>query len=139
MTGQSCSSGNELKFINSDAFTMNGYILGHAPFGDIGQCHGPNMRDVDFSLDKNWGIPKLGEAAKLQFRLEFFNLFNHPMFRYGSSSADSNQNLHFVGTGGQIVNGVVTGSTPLSNGFGNTPLSSNLGNREIQYALKLIF
>ena len=139
MTGQSCSSGNELQFINSGAFTMNGYILGHAPFGDIGQCHGPNMRDVDFSLDKNWGIPKLGEAAKLQFRLEFFNLFNHPMFRYGSSSADSNQNLHFVGTGGQIVNGVVTGSTPLGNGFGNTPLSSNLGNREIQYALKLIF
>jgi hypothetical protein len=138
-TGASCSAGNELKFINSGAFTMNGYVIGHAPFGDIGQCHGPNMRDVDFSLDKNWGIPGLGEKAKLQFRLEFFNLFNHPMFRYGSSSADSNQNLHFVGTGGQIVNGVVTGSVPLSNGFGNTPLSSNLGNREIQYALKVIF
>jgi len=138
-TGQSCSSGNELHYINSNAFTMNGYVIGQAPAGQIGQCHGPNMRDVDFSLDKNWGIPKLGEKAKLQFRLEFFNLFNHPMFRYGSSSADSNQNLHFVGTGGQIVNGVVTGSTPLSNGFGNTPLSSNLGNREIQYALKVIF
>lgn len=138
-TGVSCSAGQELKFINSGAFTMNGYVIGQAPLGDIGQCHGPNMRDVDFSLDKNWGIPKLGEKAKLQFRFEFFNLLNHPMFRYGSSSADSNQNLHYVGTGGSIVNGVVTGSTPLSNGFGNTPLSSNLGNREIQYALKVIF
>ena len=37
----------------------------------------------------------LGERAKLQFRLEFFNLFNHPMFRYGSASLDSNVNLHF--------------------------------------------
>jgi hypothetical protein len=139
-TGQSCSSGNELRYISPDAFTMNGYVLGHAPFGNIGQCHAPNIRDVDFSLDKNWGIPKLGEAAKLQFRLEFFNLFNHPMFRYGSSSADSNQNLHFVGSGGQIVNGVVTGTKLLTGSqFGNTPLSSNLGNREIQYALKLIF
>ena len=139
-TGQSCSSGNELRYLNPNAFTMNGYVFGHAPFGDIGQCHGPNMRDVDFSLDKNWGLPKLGEKAKLQFRLEFFNLFNHPMFRYGSSSADSNQNLHFVGSGGQIVNGVVTGTTLVSGSqFGNTPLSSNLGNREIQYALKVIF
>jgi Carboxypeptidase regulatory-like domain len=138
-TGQSCFSGSSLHYISTDAFTMNGYVIGQPPAGQIGQCHGPNIRDVDFSLDKNWAMPKmLGENTKLQFRLEFFNLFNHPMFRYGGSSADSNQNLHFVGTGGRIVNGVVTGSTPVS-GFGNTPLTSNLGNREIQYALKLIF
>ena len=139
MTGQSCFSGNKLQYINPAAFTMNGYVLGQRPFGGTGQCHGPNTRDVDFSLDKNWGIPKLGEQAKLQFRLEFFNLFNHPMFRYGGSSLDSNSNLHFLAHGGQVVNGVITGSTIQSNGFGNTPLSNNLGNREIQYALKLIF
>jgi hypothetical protein len=140
-TGASCFSGNNLQYINPKAFTMNGYVLGQAPPGEIGQCHGPAIRDVDFALDKNWNLPKiLGESAKLQFRLEFFNLFNHPMFRYGSSSADSNQNLHFVGSGGQIVNGVVTGTTlQAGSPFGNTPLSSNLGNREIQYALKLIF
>jgi hypothetical protein len=138
--GQSCFSGNNLQYINPKAFTMNGYVLGQRPFGDTGQCHGPAIRDVDFSLDKNWSIPKLGESTKLQFRLEFFNLFNHPMFRYGSSSLDSNANLHFVGDGGQIVNGVVQGTT-LHGGstFGLTPNSSNLGNREIQYALKFIF
>ena len=65
---------------------------------------------------------------------------DHPMFRYGSSSLDSNVNLHFVGSGGQIVNGVVQGTTlQAGSTFGNTPFSSNLGNREIQYALKLIF
>ena len=141
MTGASCFSGNNLQWINPAAFTMNGYVLGQRPFGNTGQCHGPGIRDVDFALDKNWNMPKkLGENTKLQFRLEFFNLFNHPMFRYGSSSLDSNVNLHFVGSGGQIVNGVVQGSTlQAGSTFGNTPFSSNLGNREIQYALKLIF
>lgn len=139
-TGESCLSGNKLQYISPSAFTMNGYALGQAPFGDTGQCHGPAIRDVDFSLDKNWRIPKFGEQAKLQFRLEFFNLFNHPMFRYGSSSLDSNANLHFVGSGGTVVNGVVTGTTlQTGSSFGNTPFSSNLGNREIQYALKFIF
>jgi hypothetical protein len=135
-----CFSGNKLRWINSQGFTMNGYTLGQAPLGDTGQCHGPGIRDVDFSLDKNWSLRKLGENAKLQFRLEFFNLFNHPMFRYGSSSLDSNANLHFVGSGGTVVNGKVTGTTlQAGSAFGDTPFSSNLGNREIQYALKLIF
>jgi hypothetical protein len=138
----SCYTSNKLQYINAGvngAFTMNGYVLGQRPFGNTGQCHAPNTRDVDFALDKNWGLPRLGEKVKLQFRLEFFNLFNHPMFRYGGSSLDSNSNLHVVGQGGTIVNGVVTGTTIQSNGSGNTPLSSNLGNREIQYALKVIF
>jgi len=138
--GQSCLTSDNSRLINFQAFTFNGYAIGQRPAGGIGQCHGPGVRDVDFSLDKNWGIPKLGESAKLQFRLEFFNLFNHPMFRYGGSAGDSNANLNFVATGGQVVNGVLTG-TNLQQGsaFGNTPFTSNLGNREIQYALKLLF
>jgi len=142
--GQSCFSGNNLQYINPNAFTMNGYVLGQPPQSQTGQCHGPNIRNVDFALDKNWGIPGLGERAKLQFRLEFFNLLNHPMFRYGGAAGDSNANLNFLATAGpngaQIVNGAVTG-TILKPGssFGDTPYSSNLGNREIQYALKIIF
>jgi hypothetical protein len=139
MTGQSCHSGNNLQYINPNAFTMNGYVLGQRPFGDTGQCFGPNTRDVDFALDKNWRLPKLGEQAKLQFRLEFFNLLNHPMFRYGSSSLDSNANVKYTAQGGQVVNGVITGSTLQNSSFGVTPFTSNLGNREIQYALKIIF
>ncbi len=138
--GQSCFSGNNLRYINPNAFTMNGYVLGQPPQSQVGQCHGPNIRNVDFSLDKNWGIPGAGERVKLQFRLEFFNLLNHPMFRYGGAAGDSNANLNFVASGGQIVNGVVTGTTlKAGSSFGDTPNSSNLGNREIQYALKIIF
>ena len=136
----SCFSGNKLQWFSPNAWTMNGYTLGQAPTGDTGQCHGPAIRDVDFGLDKNWRIPKLGEQAKLQFRLEFFNLFNHPMFRFGGSSLDSNTNLHFVGSGGTVINGKVTGTTlQTGSAFGDTPSVNNLGNREIQYSLKVIF
>jgi hypothetical protein len=138
-TGKPCFSGNKLHWLNPAAFTMNGYVLGQPPQSQIGQCHGPDIRDVDFSLDKNWNMPKvLGENTKLQFRLEFFNLFNHPMFRFGSPGSDTN--VSFTGSGGQIVNGVVQGTTlQAGSTFGDTPFSSNLGNREIQYALKIIF
>ena len=135
MTGKSCFSGDKLHWLNTAAFTMNGYVLGSPPPGDIGQCHGPGIQDVDFSIDKNW---TLHENIKLQFRLETFNLFNHPMFRFGTPGSDVN--VTFTGNGGQIVNNVVQGTTLLpGSGFGDTPFSSNLGNREIQYALKLIF
>jgi len=141
VAGQSCLTSNNLRLINPNAFSFNGYAIGTTPPGDTGQCHGPGIRDVDFSLDKNWGLPKmLGESAKLQFRLEFFNLLNHPMFRYGGSSGDSNANLNFTASGGQVVNGILTGTTlQQGSSFGNTPFTSNLGNREIQYALKIIF
>ena len=77
-----CFSGDKLQwFSQTKAFTMNGYVLCQPPRGDTGQCHGPGIRDVDFALDKNWSLPKkLGEKAQLQFRLEFFNLFNHPQW-----------------------------------------------------------
>ena len=136
VSGQDCYSGDKLNWINANAFTMNGYVLGQRPFGGIGQCHGPGIQNVDFSLNKNF---KLTEKTSLQFRLETFNLFNHPMFRYGSSSADSNVNLAYTGTGGQIVNGVVQGTTMQPGNFGKTPFLNNLGNREVQYALKFIF
>lgn len=46
--------------------------------GDLGRntfC-GPDFASVDFSLFKNFQAPFLGEAGKVQFRFEAFNLFN---------------------------------------------------------------
>lgn len=136
----SCSTSNRLQGINADAFTYNGFTLGGYPNAGPGQCTGPGTADVDFAIDKNWNLPwhagkYLGEKARLQFRLESFNLFNHPMFRYNGT------NLSYQSNGGTIdSNNVLQGST-LQGGsqFGHTPLASNIGNREIQYALKLIW
>jgi hypothetical protein len=47
------------------------------PFGDIGRntLLGPGISNIDFALIKT---TKLTEKVSLQFRSEFFNLFNHP-------------------------------------------------------------
>ena len=41
---------------------------------------GPNLRTFDLSLVKNTGWARLGEATKIQFRIEAFNLFNRANF-----------------------------------------------------------
>ena len=47
------------------------YTIGNARRNDL---IGPNYKDVDFSLQKNFPI---WESLNFQFRSEFFNLFNH--------------------------------------------------------------
>ena len=50
--------------------------------GDLG-CNtyeGPGFAGVDFSLFKDVVLSKLSEEARLQFRVEFFNLFNRVNF-----------------------------------------------------------
>ncbi len=40
----------------------------------------PGQRNVDLSLYKNWRVTPLGDAGRLQFRAEFFNISNTPQF-----------------------------------------------------------
>jgi hypothetical protein len=40
----------------------------------------PGVHTFDLSLGKNWPIKALGEAGRLQFRAEGFNVFNTPQF-----------------------------------------------------------
>lgn len=56
----------------------NGQQSAHA-YGDskIGNLRGPDLVDFDFVLQKNFNV---FEKQQLQFRAEFFNLFNHPNF-----------------------------------------------------------
>jgi hypothetical protein len=50
---------------------------GNAGFGILTT---PGAKTVDWSLYKNWNLPFLGDQGRLQFRAEFFNLFNTPQF-----------------------------------------------------------
>jgi len=144
------SSSNRTQWLNPAAFTWTGFKLaGHtAP----GACSGPAVADVDFSILKNWGMPfhgsrLFGEKSKIQFRMEFFNLLNHPMFRNTNSSFSQTGPVptavnNFGATGATITNSVIDcRQCTLSSGsiFGVAKTPSNIGNREIQYALKLIF
>jgi outer membrane receptor protein involved in Fe transport len=73
-------------YLNPNAFAYpaitasdpNGY------FGDLGrdQIYGPGFWNYDFSTTKNFQIH---ERLQLQFRAEFFNIFNHPNFALPSN------------------------------------------------------
>jgi hypothetical protein len=82
---------------------------------------GPAYKNVDFNVAKDF---PLSEAAKLQFRAEFFNFFNHTNYENpGSNNIGNNQ----------------TGANNLSSGaFGQLTSTVNPG-REIQFALKILF
>jgi Carboxypeptidase regulatory-like domain len=107
-----CNAGNaahgKLQWINSSCFV--------APLaGELGNAGrvpatGPDFVNTDFSVIKQIGLPR---EMGLNFRAEFFNLFNHPQF--GSPVADV--------------------SSP---GFGFVQSTVNNG-RLIQLALKLSF
>ena len=107
------------EWINPAAFS----IPAPGTFGDAPRdvARGPGAWQMDLGVGKQ--IP-LTERARLEFRAEFFNIFNHP--QYGLPQAD------FTGSGfGSIIQTVNT-TTPVSPVGTGTP-------REIQFALRLVF
>jgi hypothetical protein len=94
------------------------------PPGQLGNANrvpvsGPDFVNSDFSLIKQFRLPR---EIGLNFRAEFFNLFNHP--QYGSPIADINFNSPPAGT--------------VSPFFGS--VNSTVNNpRLVQLALKLSF
>jgi len=89
-------------------------------FGNVGRntIQGPGYQIWDFSIFKNF---RLGERARLEFRSEFFNVFNHP-------------NLEFAKSGPQNSISTTTFGTP-EFGF----LTAARDPRQVQFALKLSF
>ena len=63
------------QWFNTSAFVLNQPLT----FGNAGRniVNGPGFRNFDFAILKDTTIT---ETVKLQFRAEFFNLFNHPNF-----------------------------------------------------------
>jgi len=89
-----------------------------APAGELGNAprapvYGPRFVNTDFSLIKSFRLP-FRDGMGLDFRAEFFNLFNHPQFGLPGGDADSSTNF-----------GIITSTV-------NNP-------RLIQFALKLKF
>src|SRR6266851_3230516 len=135
---------DRLQWLNPKAFTWNGYKLGSFGNSSPGACAGPPVDNVDFAIVKNW---KMTERTKLQFRLEMFNVFNHPQFRFNGQ----NLGFNFAGMTAVDASGIdchnapttcvaLKGGALASNStFGQTQFLSQSGNREVQYALKFIF
>jgi hypothetical protein len=81
---------------------------------------GPGTVDVDYALMKE---TTLKEQTRLQFRAEFFNLFNHANFA-----------LPIAGAFVQTANG---GGAPNPT-FGKITATTT-ASRQIQFALKILF
>jgi len=88
-------------------------------FGDakIGDLRGPRLVDFDFVLQKNF---KIRESQQIEFRSEFFNLFNHPNFGLPGGAG-----------GGSPAPVDVQGGAAITN--------TATDNREIEFALKYTF
>jgi hypothetical protein len=113
--------------VGSSALTPPAY----GTFGNIAKniFLNPNFRTWDMSVQKDW---KFKERLTAQFRAEFFNVLNHPVF-------------------GQIDQGHLNHNDPSSMGspFGaanetpdqaaGNPVLGSGSNRDIQLGLKLIF
>ena len=88
--GTTVSGLNTFGGAGSDSFTIGGPGTDShvgAFFGNLGrnvpQTRGPRQQQWEFYVGKN--IP-IRESVRLQFRTEFFNLFNHPNFTVTNTS-----------------------------------------------------
>jgi len=131
-------------FLNLSAFqvpctinaTQDGCV-GNVHFGNLGRNAfvGPDFKNFDFSLAKD---TKINERFAVQFRANFYNIFNHPNFAnplWPTFGVDFAQNgLDATGRG---IDFLPITATP-DVGTGN-PFLGGGGSRNIELALRLKF
>jgi hypothetical protein len=112
-------------WINPAAFALPGGEFGDAPRNLL---RGPGTWQIDIGAAKTFA---LAEHMQLEFRAEFYNIFNHPQLGQPQSTFSPSNPTGF----GSIINtvnlntAIVSPITPVGSG---TP-------REIQFALRLDF
>jgi hypothetical protein len=87
-------------------------------------CCGPGINNFDFSVQK---VTQIGESKRLEFRAEFFNIFNHTQFL----NPDGNiTDANFLDDGVSV--------DPINPGdFGKVKRTRDA--RQVQFALKFSF
>jgi hypothetical protein len=133
--GQGCRAhgGPKNNWLNPNRYTLVGYVVG-SPTGNagVGDCLGPGLANTDMGVYKNF---KAGERLAIQFRMDFFNLFNKAQF-LGDSQGFSPLNPNFDTTAAVGTGNVVTGQT-INSSYGVS--NKDKGPREMQYGLKFTF
>jgi hypothetical protein len=153
VAGQPCRNRSFAGFqwVNPNRYTLNGFQLGTIGTSPDGGCLGPGVARVDFSMAKNFHIT---ERVNMQFRVDAFNLFNHPQFNnpnngntngyvnIGFSAANTPASPAFLDAAGNpttsLANAVsITNSNP--NAVVGTVTSDNQRDRQLQYSLRFTF
>jgi len=86
--------------------------------------NGPGITSLDFSVFKNNHIRRISESFNVQFRVEMFNIINHPNFG-PPGPGDGNTDI-FASDGSP-------------NGIAGALVRTTVPERQIQFALKFIF
>jgi hypothetical protein len=100
---------------------------------------GPPLREFDFSLFKNFPVTSVSEAFRIQFRIEMFNIFNHPNF------APPLDHLSVVGPDPNASDArVLAVSDTSQNNYRTNPGPGTIdstvtSSRQIQFGLKVIW
>jgi Carboxypeptidase regulatory-like domain/TonB dependent receptor/TonB-dependent Receptor Plug Domain len=110
------------RYFNTEAIRLPSV---NQPFGNSGRNigRGDSFYQFDFGLQKNFALPFINEASKLEFRTEFFNLFNKTNFGAPNGSAN----------GIRFENGILVDG----GAFGQ--VRSAAPARQVQFALRLSF
>ncbi len=122
-----------VQYINAAALTIPSTYVGNvaangpsSPFGSLPKNYGrtPAFYETDLDFNKKFNTPV--EGIKIQFRSEFYNIFNHT-------------NLYMPGgSGGGTVSGTANNSSaPTSLGGGT--ITGTWEPRIVQFGLKVIF
>jgi hypothetical protein len=149
---------NPADFLNLTSFAVPCTLVGGTDttnctpgtrhFGNEGRNSllGPNYRDLDLAISK---VTAINERLKVQFRADFYNIFNHPAFAsplLPAFFADAGFNGISDGTastcGPTVTIGRSCGFYPITAtsdvGLGN-PVLGGGGARSIQFGLKFLF
>jgi hypothetical protein len=101
---------------NGDGFTSSGFNATDRPFKAPGVPFKRNfardraLRDFDLRVAKRFKLP--GERMRIDFTVDFFNLFNFDNVTYASTSAGSTTRVYGVG-----VDPITGASVPPSSSF----------------------
>ena len=93
--------------------------------------NGPGVTNLDFSVFKNNQIKRLSENFNVQFRVEMFNILNHPNF---APPGPGDGNTDIFGADGSSLS--PTASNP---GLAGVLIKTTTPERQIQFAVKVIF
>ena len=131
-------------YVNLNAFVLPpikdaaGNLL--SPFGNASRNPGrtPEFNETDLALNKNFGTPI--EGLKVQFRTEFYNIFNHTnLYLPGSPSLTQGSTTGTFGTGAVVPVSAIN-APAVANGVTSTgQITSTFQPRIIQFGLKILY
>ena len=129
-----------VNYVNPNAFRFepikdaSGNVL--SPFGTASRNPGrtPAFYQSDLAVNKKFATPI--EKLKVEFRAEFYNIFNHTnLYLPGTLSGSQGTTTQTYGTGASVPLASITGGVPTGGG----QITSTFEPRIVQFGLKVLF